>query len=236
MYWPGTSFTHGVPQDSLWLIPAPRHPPFGKCEQSYAVQVSVRGGDGASARSFESTLAAARQGAGWAATALWTEYAPAVAGFVRARGSREPDDLTSEVFLVVFDSLHTFTGGQAEFRSFLFSIAYRRLVDELRMRTRRGTPEEWTAETDNRHSPSAEDDAEARIGDDAARALLNGLPPDQRDVMVLRIIGDLTIEQVAEVIGKREGAVKALQRRALGNLRKKIGATRTPEAVSSDSA
>ena len=198
--------------------------------------MSVRGGDGASAQSFESTLAAARQGSGWAATALWNDYAPAVAAFVRVRGSREPDDLTSEVFLVVFDSLQTFVGGQAEFRSFVFSIAYRRLVDELRMRTRRGTPEEWTADTDRRHSPSAEDDAEARLGDAAAQALLDDLPPDQRDVMVLRIVGDLTIEQVAEVLGKREGAVKALQRRALENLRKKVGATRTPVALSGDSA
>jgi len=198
--------------------------------------MSVRGGDGASAQSFESTLAAARQGAGWATTALWREYAPAVAAFVRVRGSREPDDLTSEVFLVVFDSLNTFTGGQAEFRSFVFSIAYRRLVDELRMRSRRGTPEEWTPEGDRRHSPSAEEDAEARLGDVATQRLLDDLPPDQRDVMVLRIIGDLTIEQVAAVVGKREGAVKALQRRALENLRKKIGTTRTPVALPGDSA
>ena len=61
-----------------------------------------------------------------------------------------------------------------------------------------------------------------RVGDDAARALLDGLPEDQRNVMVLRIVADLTVEQVAQVLGKRPGAVKALQRRALDSLRRKL--------------
>jgi len=48
------------------------------------------------------------------------------------------------------------------------------------------------------------------------------LPEDQRNVMVLRIVADLTVEQVAQVLGKRPGAVKALQRRALDSLRRKL--------------
>ena len=75
---------------------------------------------------------------------------------------------------------------------------------------------------------SAEHDAERRLGDERARQLLDDLVPDQRDVMVLRIVADLTVEQVAEVLGKNVGAVKALQRRALENLRKKVAPTRTP--------
>ncbi len=53
--------------------------------------------------------------------------------------------------------------------------------------------------------------------------------------MVLRIIGDLTVDQVADVLGKRQGAVKALQRRALESLRKKFARGRTPGAASVDS-
>ena len=70
----------------------------------------------------------------------------------------------------------------------------------------------------------------ARIADDRTRALLEGLSPDQRDVMVLRIIGDLTIEQVADVLGKRPGAVKALQRRAPRPLRKKFSTRPYPSS------
>lgn len=184
---------------------------------------------------FASVLVAAQAGAAWASTQLWVEYAPAVAAFLKARGSREPDDLTSEVFLAVFDRIGDFSGDAAAFRSFVFSVAYRRLVDELRMRSRRGETAEWTPEIDPRRAASAEDEATVRVGDARARALLDQLPPDQRDVMVLRIVADLTVEQVAHVLHKRVGAVKGLQRRALENLRRKMAANRTPVGVGSDS-
>ena len=73
------------------------------------------------------------------------------------------------------------------------------------------------------------------LADAAARELLDGLPPDQRNVMLLRIVADLTVEQVAEILGKRAGAVKALQRRALESMRKKLSEGRTPPAASGDS-
>lgn len=195
--------------------------------------MSDRGSRGDEA--FASVLVAAQAGASWACTRLWSDHAPAVAAFVSARGSREPDDLTSEVFLTVFDRLGAFRGDAAAFRSFVFSIAYRRLVDELRMRGRRGETVELLAEEDPRRASSAEDEAAARLGDQRAIALIASLPADQRDVMALRIVADLTIEQVAEVLGKRPGAVKALQRRALERLRRKIEQTRTPAGPADDS-
>jgi RNA polymerase sigma factor (sigma-70 family) len=187
------------------------------------------------AQSFDTTLHAAQSGAAWACTTIWVEYAPAVAAFLTARGSREPEDLTSEVFLAVFDRLPSFVGGEAEFRSFVFAIAYRRLVDELRMRSRRGEAVELSAEIDPRVSPSAEEDAVTRLGESSALRLLESLPEDQRNVMVLRIVADLTVEQIATVLDKRAGAVKALQRRALDSMRKKVRATRTLSGPSVDS-
>ena len=141
---------------------------------------------------------------------MWNDHSPAVAAFAAARGSREPDDLTSEVFLAVFDRLSQFRGDLAAFRSFVFSIAYRRLVDELRMRGRRGETVELIAEDDPRRASSAEDEAMASLGDQRVIALLRELPSDQRDVMQLRIVADLTVEQISVVLGKRPAAVKAL--------------------------
>ena len=86
-----------------------------------------------------------------------------------------------------------------------------------------------------RRTASAEADAVARLGDAAALRLLETLPEDQRNVMVLRIVADLTVEQTAVVLGKRPGAVKALQRRALESMRKRISRTRTLFAPPSDS-
>ncbi|WP_169053919.1 sigma-70 family RNA polymerase sigma factor [Agromyces sp. H66] len=191
--------------------------------------------DAAPDDAFQAVLLAAQSGAQWACTNLWVDHAPAVVAFLRARGSQEPEDLTSEVFLAVFDSLDRFHGDAAAFRTFVFTIAYRRLVDELRRRSKRGHHVEWSDELDERRSPSAEQAAMHQMSDASTRALLDGLPPDQRDVMVLRIIGDLTVDQVADVLGKRQGAVKALQRRALESLRKKFAGGRTPGAASIDS-
>jgi RNA polymerase sigma-70 factor (ECF subfamily) len=180
---------------------------------------------------FATVLAAAQAGAPWASTTLWREYSPSIAGFARARGAREPEDLTSEVFLTVFEKLGTFDGTEAEFRSFIFSIAYRRLVDELRQRGRRGEAIAWTPELDCRSEPSAEDSASDRMSAASVLAILDTLPVDQRNVMVLRVVSDLTVEQVAEVLGKKPGAVKALQRRALEALRKKVSSQPYPFAA-----
>jgi RNA polymerase sigma factor (sigma-70 family) len=192
-------------------------------------------GDDVPGDAFPAVLLAAQAGAPWACTNLWVDHAPAVTAFLRARGSHEPEDLTSEVFLAVFDQLDRFRGDETDFRTFVFTIAYRRLVDELRKRSKRGHHVEWDDESDVRRSPSAEQEAIGNMADASARALLDELPPDQRNVMVLRIVADLTVEQVAEILGKRPGAVKALQRRALESLRKKFSAGRTPGAASGDS-
>lgn len=189
---------------------------------------------GANDETFAAVLRAAQAGAGWAFTQLWNDYAPAVRAFLTARGSREPDDLTSEVFLTVFQRLPQLAGDAAGFRSFVFSIAYRRWVDELRARGRRGESVELDVESDPRRASSAEDDALERLALQRTTAVLNTLVADQRDVMLLRIVADLTVEQVAAVLGKSEGAVKALQRRALVQLKKKVGSTRTSAATSRD--
>ncbi|WP_198652357.1 RNA polymerase sigma factor [Nocardioides allogilvus] len=183
---------------------------------------------------FEEVLAAAQTDAPWACTEIWVKWSPRVAGYLRARGSSDPEDLTSEVFLTVFSKLPSFVGDEKAFRAFVFTVAHRRLVDELRARSRRGTHVEWTSEEDPRQASSAEDDALRYLGDTDARTLLDGLSGNQREVLVLRIFADLTIEQIADMLGKRPGAVKALQRRGLQAMRNKLDQPRTPIGVSND--
>ena len=170
---------------------------------------------------FEQILAAAQTGAGWAAERLWTSLAPAVAGYLRVQGADEPDDLTSEVFLGVFRSLPSFSGTEEQFRSWVFTIAHRRLVDERRRAARRPLLSGLdTAKGDGSVGHSAEHEAVQRLGSEQVRRLCERLVPDQRDVLLLRLVGGLTVDEVAAALGKSSGAVKALQRRALGALRK----------------
>lgn len=173
---------------------------------------------------LEDALPAAQAGQAWAARVLYEQLAPRVTGYLRARGAAEPDDLTSEVFLTVFGRLGTVTGGAAGLRAFVFSVAHARLVDDLRRRSRRGTAAEYAAENDPRTSPSAEDEGLAALQAGRVREVLESLAPDQRDVLVLRVLGDLTLEQVAETLGKSTGAVKQLQRRGLLACRKLLSA------------
>jgi RNA polymerase sigma-70 factor (ECF subfamily) len=70
---------------------------------------------------------------------------------------------------------------------------------------------------------AAAEDALARISDQRVMAVLETLSPDQKAVILLRVIGDLSLEQVAEVLGKRTGAIKQLQRRGLAALKRELG-------------
>ena len=98
---------------------------------------------------FAPILAAAQRGSGPAFEELYRWVAPQVAGYFRAQGAQEPEDLTSEVFLGVFRNIKTFSGTRAEFRTWVFSVAHRRLTDERRKHGRRPTMVEPAA--DDRH-------------------------------------------------------------------------------------
>ena len=83
-------------------------------------------------QAFYQVLDAARADAPWAYETLYQELAPTVCGYFRLQGAREPEDLVNEVFLGAFRSLDSFSGSEAQFRSWLFTIAHRRLTDERR--------------------------------------------------------------------------------------------------------
>ncbi len=145
--------------------------------------------------------------------------------YVRAQGLPHPDDLTSEVFLGVFAGLGGFHGTEEQFRSWVFTIAHHRIVDERRARSRRPEIDDLAgrgAEMDARRAASAEDEALVALGAERARRLLQRLSPDQRDVIALRVVADLPVEEVARALGKQPGAVRALQHRALAALRREL--------------
>ena len=171
---------------------------------------------------LEDVLPAAQAGQAWALRAVYELLAPRVLSYLQNRGVAEPEDLTIEVFLTVFSKLPTLTGGAAGLRTFTFSVAHARLVDDFRKRGRREPTAAFDAATDRRTSPSSEDQAIQSLQTERVRRLLDGLVPDQRDVLTLRVLGDLTVEQVAAALAKSEGAVKQLQRRGLLALRRAL--------------
>ena len=176
---------------------------------------------------FDALLAAVQAGRPSAWDRCYRWLAPAVAGYLRMQGARDVDDLTSEVFLAMFRNIATFSGTEANFRSWVFVIAHRRLQDERRRRFRRPAEESFDGSAADRLVETAagadtEDEALRALATERVGELCSRLVPDQRDVVLLRVLGDLTVDQVAEVLGKSPGAVKQLQRRAFGALRRLV--------------
>ena len=174
---------------------------------------------------------AARAGGGWAFARLWEELAPPVAGYLRGRGVSDPDDIASDVFLAAFRGMARFDGDGRAFRTWLFTIAHHKAVDVRRRESSRcetltaAVPDEGTP------APSAESGAMELLATGDALRLLDTLTEDQRAVLLLRVIADLSLTETAAALGKPVGAVKSLQHRALGRLRTSMSAQPvSPEA------
>ncbi|MGH2676111.1 MAG: RNA polymerase sigma factor [Actinomycetota bacterium] len=171
---------------------------------------------------FTSVLEGARGGEPWALEAIYRDLAPGVLGYLRGQRAAEPEDLTSEVFVGIVRGLPTFRGQEPDFRSWVFSITHRRLLDERRRRARRREdavdPSALAGALAATSAGDAETEALARLGEGWALRAIGVLTADQRSVLLLRVLADLSVEEVARILGKREGAVKTLQRRALASL------------------
>jgi RNA polymerase sigma factor (sigma-70 family) len=150
---------------------------------------------------------------------LYRTYAPQVLGYLTARGVEDAEAVMQEVFLAVLPRLQAVTGGVAGLRTFVFSVAHARMVDDHRRQQRTPIKLPFEPELDGRQESSAEDEVLQRISPREVADLLNELPAEQREVLSLRLVAGLTVDQVADIMGKSAGAVKQLQRRALIRLR-----------------
>src|SRR5687768_17880139 len=141
--------------------------------------------------SFDDVLIAAQAGAGWAFEVLYRDLAPGVTGYLRLHGAVEPDDLASETFIGVFTGLGGFRGDEEALRSWVFTIAHRRLIDDWRRRSRRPQLTDDDALLEERHGGDVEDDVLVRVGTADVHRLCGSLPTDQRAVLLLRVLADL---------------------------------------------
>ena len=180
------------------------------------------------AERFTALLGAARDGSEHAWQELYSGLAPVVLGYLRANGSPDPEDVLSEVFLQVARDIVKFDGDEKGFRSWVFTIAHHRLIDARRHSARR--PVELSPEPPEpmERAEDAADEALTRIGNEEVQRILTLLSPDQRTVLLLRVVGDMSIEDVATAVGKRPGAVKALQRRGLAAVKRELGRKGVP--------
>lgn len=178
-------------------------------------------------------VVAARLGEGWAFEWLYESLSPVVLGYLRSQGYADAEGAVSEVFLRVFRRLGDFEGTEAQLRSWVFTIAHNLLIDQRRMLSGRRADQPLHDRLELAGG-DVEEDAMGRMAMGRARQMLDLLPPDQRDVLLLRVVADLSLEEAATAMDRTVGAVKALQHRALASLRRRLREVEeiAPEAVS----
>jgi RNA polymerase sigma-70 factor (ECF subfamily) len=149
---------------------------------------------------------------------VYRAFAPAVLGFFRGHGMREPEDLTGDVFVSVTEHLARFRGSDSALRRWVFTVAHHRMIDEFR---RTGRPIVMPDISGSRRSV---DDVEP-LDADLVRAI-SDLTDEQREIVVMRFVADLSLHDVAKITGRSTGAVKMAQARGIAALHEALSPTK----------
>ena len=136
----------------------------------------------------------------------------------------DAEDLTTQTFLKMLESIGRFRWQSAPFSAWLFRIAHNLAMDHFRAH-RRWQPEEEVPEPIGAEEPSAELEAMQSIGRQSMMELIETLSPEQQQVLTLKFVFNFANADVAKILDKTEGAIKSLQHRALASLQKQITAS-----------
>jgi RNA polymerase sigma-70 factor, ECF subfamily len=133
----------------------------------------------------------------------------------------DAEDLTTQTFVKMLESIGRFRWQAAPFSAWLFRIAHNLAMDHFRA-TRRWQPEQDVPEPPGSEEASAEEQAMHVIGRQSMVELIDKLSPEQQQVLTLKFVFNFPNAEVATILGKTEGAIKSLQHRALVSLEKQL--------------
>ena len=145
----------------------------------------------------------------------------------------DAEDLTTQTFLRMLESIGKFRFQSAPFSAWLFRIAHNLSMDHFRA-NRRWQPEEDVPEPLGTEERSAEDEAFQAIGRRSMLELIQDLSHEQQQVLTLKFVFGFSNGEAATILDKTEGAVKSLQHRALASLQKQVAGS--GDAASDDAA
>lgn len=182
---------------------------------------------------FADILERARAGDEAAFAQLFHDVQPSLVRYLRVMSSTAVEDLAAETWLEVVKSLARFSGDEGGFRSWIFTIARRRHIDALRSMARRpmelrtGETEPLDRVLENPVVLAAEENGAL----ESTLLTIATLPPAQAEVVMLRAVAGLSVTEVAEVVGRRPGAVRILAHRGLRRLAETLSARTGPVQV-----
>jgi len=153
---------------------------------------------------------------------LYDHYQPMIYRFVLIKVGRreEAEDITHQVFLRAWQSVHSYSHRGNPFGSWLYRIARNQIIDHYRSRKDDISLE--TIDVDTLSFQTKQPDVSAHIDMEKVMAAVHHLKPDYQDAIILRFVEDLSVKETADVMHKTEGAVKLIQHRAIEELKKRL--------------
>jgi RNA polymerase sigma-70 factor, ECF subfamily len=137
----------------------------------------------------------------------------------------DAEDLTTQVFVKMLESIAKFRWRSAPFSAWLFRIAHNLAMDHFRA-NKRWQPEEEVPEPDPGERSAAEEEALESIGRQSMLEMIGKLSHEQQQVLTLKFVFNFSNAEAATILGKTEGAIKSLQHRALASLQRQLESTR----------
>lgn len=167
---------------------------------------------------FASVLACAQAGDEAAFARLWRDLNPALVRYL-GLGGDPAEDVASDTWATVVKGLRRFSGDEAAWRAWVFTTARRRAIDTGRRRARSAEREvawrQWLVES---VGADPADFVTERMDTDAALRILGQLSPLQAEVIALRVLTGLPVDEVAGIVGRSPGAVRVAAHRGLRRL------------------
>ena len=133
----------------------------------------------------------------------------------------DAEDLTTQVFVKMLESIGKFRWRSAPFSAWLFRIAHNLAMDHFRA-NKRWQPEEEVPEPDPGDGSAAEEEALEAIGRQSMLELIEKLSHEQQQVLTLKFVFNFSNAEAATILDKTEGAIKSLQHRALASLQRQL--------------
>jgi RNA polymerase sigma-70 factor (ECF subfamily) len=174
---------------------------------------------------FDELLAGLVSGDPHAVEELFRELQPRLLRFLRSQENRAADDIAADVWLAVATRISRFDGDWSDFRAWVFAIARRRLADHRRTGARRRTDVVDSAAFEHQQADDAPDDEvlDKISAQQAATLIRSVLSGDQAEVLLLRVLADLDVDQVASIMQRSPNWVRVTQHRAVRTLAKRLG-------------
>lgn len=163
---------------------------------------------------------------------LYDAYLERIYRFIyfRVEDQQTAEDITSQVFLKAWENLGRFHIGGTPFLAWLYTIAHNAVIDHYRTRKVTAALDDVRL-SDPGHAEWVENAIDFSVEMESIKSALSTLTGDQRQVLLLKFIDEMSNEEIAQHLGKREGAIRALQMRGLKALAKRLAEKITYEPV-----